>query len=262
MALADVSIGVAGTLGPEAIGRLAPVVERCGFRSLWVNDTPGGDSLKALSAAADATSRLTLATGVIPVDRRHPDEVVDTVKRRELPEDRLVLGIGAGGARDGALFLVGTAVAELHEGTSARVLVGALGPKMRRLGAEQGDGVLLSWLTPEVAAEQASTARSLAEANGVSGCHVALYVRTALDPAADGRLAEEADRYAGYPAYAANFARLGIRARDTVLDAFTFGDRIERYREAVDEVVLRVIVPSDSVDDHLGFVETAADLLS
>ena len=47
-----------------------------------------------------------------------------------------------------------------------------------------------------------------------------------------------------------------------MLDAFTFGDRIERYREAVDEVVLRVIVPSDSVDDHLGFVETAADLLS
>ncbi|GAB3804042.1 hypothetical protein GCM10028798_23840 [Humibacter antri] len=261
MALADVSIGVAGTLGSEAVARLAPVVERCGFRSLWVNDTPGGDSLAALTAAADATSRLVLATGVVPVDRRHPDEVVDTVKRRELPEDRLVLGIGAGAARNGALALVDTAVAELHEGTGAAVLVGALGPKMRRLGAEHGDGVLLSWLTPDVAAEQASAAHSLATANGASGCHVVLYVRTALDPAADGRLAEEAGRYAGYPAYAANFERLGIRAQDTLMDAFTFGDRIGRYREAVDEVVLRVIVPTDTVDDHVHFVETAADLL-
>lgn len=262
MALADVSIGVAGALGPEALARLAPVVERCGFRSLWVNDTPGGDSLAALAAAADATSRLTLATGVIPVDRRHPDEVVGAVKRLQLPEDRLVLGIGAGAARNGALFLVETAVAELHEGTRAPVLVGALGPKMRRLGAERGDGVLLSWLTPEVAAEQASTARSSAAANGASGCRVALYVRTALDASADDRLAEEAGRYAGYPAYAANFERLGIRAQDTVLDAYTFGDRIGRYRDAVDEVVLRVIAPSDSVDDHIRFVEAAADLLS
>jgi alkanesulfonate monooxygenase SsuD/methylene tetrahydromethanopterin reductase-like flavin-dependent oxidoreductase (luciferase family) len=260
MALADVSIGVAGALGPDAIARLASVVERCGFRSLWVNDTPGGDSLSALAAAAERTSRLVLATGVIPVDRRHADEVVDAVHRAGLPEHRLVLGIGAGGTRKGALSLVGGAAEQLRDGTQARVLVGALGPKMRELGARQADGVLLSWLTPDVASEQAEAAHALAGARA-SDSRVALYVRTALAAEAAGRLAEEARRYAGYPAYAANFARLGIRAEETVMDHDTFSDRILRYRDAVDEVVLRVIPSTDSVDDHVRFIERAGELL-
>ena len=79
---------------------------------------------------------------------------------------------------------------------------------------------------------------------------------------ADARLAEETRRYAGAPAYAANFERLGIRAEQTVMDATTFPDRIHQYRDAVDEIVLRVMVPSDSVDDHIRFVETAAELLA
>jgi alkanesulfonate monooxygenase SsuD/methylene tetrahydromethanopterin reductase-like flavin-dependent oxidoreductase (luciferase family) len=261
MALADVSIGVAGALGPDAIARLAVIVERCGFRSLWVNDTPGGDSLAALAAAAEGTSRLVLATGVIPVDRRHADEVVDAVHMAELPEHRLVLGIGAGGTRKGALSLVGSAAEQLRDGTRATVLVGALGPKMRELGARQADGVLLSWLTPDVARDQAEAAHALAAGAQASDSRVALYVRTALTAEAGGRLAEEARRYAGYPAYAANFARLGIRAEDTVLDHDTFADRIPRYRDAVDEVVLRVIAPTDSVDDHVRFVERAGELL-
>ena len=257
MSTADVSIGVAGTLGADSIASLASVVERCGFRSLWVNDTPGGDSLAALAAAADATHDLVLATGVVPVDRRHPDEIVNAVQRGGIPEHRLVLGIGAGATRKGALSLVSDAVDELHEGSAARVLVGALGPKMRSLAARQADGPLLSWLTPGVAREQAAEAHALA-----SETHVALYVRTALDHEADARLAEETRRYAGAPAYAANFERLGIRAEQTVMDATTFPDRIHQYRDAVDEIVLRVMVPSDSVDDHIRFVETAAELLA
>jgi alkanesulfonate monooxygenase SsuD/methylene tetrahydromethanopterin reductase-like flavin-dependent oxidoreductase (luciferase family) len=257
MSIADVSIGVAGTLGPEVIARLAPIVERSGFRSIWVNDTPGGDSLVALEAAARATQGLVLATGVIPVDRRNSEEVVEAVQRLAVPEDRLVLGIGAGGTRKGALSMVSDAVDALHDGTRARVLVGALGPRMRELAARQADGALLSWLTPEVAHEQASRAHALA-----SEARVALYVRTALDHDADARLVEETRRYAGYPAYAANFERLGIRAEQTVMDAVTFPDRIHGYRDAVDEVVLRVIARSDSVEDHIRFIETAADLLA
>lgn len=254
MTQGDVSIGVAGTLGPDAIARLAPAVEQAGFRSLWVNDTPGGDSIAALEAAADATTSLALATGVIPVDRRHADAIVAAVQRAELPEHRVVLGIGSGAARRGALALVGEAVAALHEGLAARVLVGALGPKMRQLGAQHADGVLLSWLTPDAATGQAQEAHGLA-----SGAHVALYVRTALEATASARLAEEAARYGSYPAYAANFARLGIAPQQTVLDATTFEAGIRLYRNAVDEVVLRVIAPGDSVDDHLRFIAAAAE---
>ncbi|NNC13021.1 LLM class flavin-dependent oxidoreductase [Planctomonas sp. JC2975] len=257
MTRADVSIGVAGLLGADAVGRLAPVIEQCGFRSLWVNDTPGGDSLAALAAAADATTRLGLATGVIPVDRRRGSEIVDAVQRMQLPEHRLVLGVGSGGARKGALALVGEAVDTLHEETSARILTGALGPKMRELGAREADGVLLSWLTPEVAAEQAESAHAVA-----SDAHVALYVRTAVDPSGVARLREEARRYSGYPAYAANFARLGVEATDTVLEPETFVGRIAEYRRAVDEVVLRVMTSGDTVEEHERFILRAAELLA
>jgi hypothetical protein len=46
-----------------------------------------------------------------------------------------------------------------------------------------------------------------------------------------------------------------------VLDAATFADRIGSYREAVDEIVLRVIVADDSVDAYLRFVDAAAALI-
>ncbi|MHA7987314.1 LLM class flavin-dependent oxidoreductase [Rathayibacter sp. CAU 1779] len=256
MVLADVSIGMAGTLGPEAIGRLAPTVEAGGFASLWVNDTPGGDSLAVLAAASDATQRLTLSTGVIPVDRRSPEQILAGIRSSELPESRLRIGIGAGQRKQGGLALVGDAVVELQSASQAEVLVGALGPRMRRLGAESADGILLSWLTPRLAREQADEAHEV-----TPDAHVALYVRAAIDRDAAARLAEEARRYAGYPTYSANFARLGIRAEETVLDPAAFTDRLAEYREAVDEVVLRAITPGDTVDDYTRFAEQVAGLL-
>jgi hypothetical protein len=250
---ARVSIGVAGLLGPDAIGRIASAVEAAGFHALWVNDTPGGDALAALAAAAKVTERLVLATGVVAVDRRPVESLTGAIAA--LPQDRLVLGIGSGQARVGALTLVSDAAVRLREQTSARVLVGALGPKMREVAVTAGQGPLLSWLTPEIAAAQAQ------EAHGVSpDAHVALYVRTALDAAAGPRLQTEVDRYASYPNYRANFDRLGIAAGDTVLDADTFSTGIAAYRAAVDEVVLRAIVAGDEVEDYLSFVETATRL--
>jgi hypothetical protein len=250
---ARVSIGVAGLLGPDAISRIAPAVEAAGFHALWVNDTPSGDALAALAAAAAVTERLVLATGVIAVDRRPVESLTEAISA--LPADRLVLGIGSGQARVGALALVKDAAVRLRAQTSARVLVGALGPRMREVAVTAGQGPLLSWLTPDIAAAQAR------EAHGVAAdAHVALYVRTALDAAAGPRLQAEVDRYASYPNYRANFDRLGISAAGTVLDVRTFAAGIPAYREAVDEVVLRAIVAGDDVEDYVSFVETAARL--
>jgi len=249
MSDADVSIGVAGALGPAAIARIAEAVEAAGLHALWVNDTAGGDALAALDAAAAATSGLTLATGVLALDRRPPREVAARV--RDLPQERVVLGVGSGATRRGALDLVREGVAVLRAATTARVMVGALGPRMRALAAEEADGPLLSWLTPALAAEQTASART-------AGASASLYVRTALDPAATERLAAEAARYGSFPAYAANFSRLGIAAEDTVLAPGTFADGIRAYRTAADEVVLRAIVAGDEVDAYVRFVEDAA----
>lgn len=254
---APVSIGIAAAAGAAVAARIAPAVERAGFHALWVNDTPGADALEVLAAAARVTDRLVLATGVLPVDRRSADEILERVAAVGLPAERLVLGIGSGsGGAVGALARVADAATALRAGSDARVVVGALGPRMRRLGATGADGVLLSWLTSDAALAQAGEAHATAAA-----AHVALYVRAAVDAAAVGRLDAEADRYAGYPSYAANFARLGISARDTVLRPHDFAQGLAAYRAAVDEVVLRAIVAGDDAADYLAFVEAAAAAL-
>lgn len=251
-----VSIGIAAAVGPETGAVLAAAVEDAGLHALWVNDSPGADALAVVEAAARATTRLTLATGVLPVDRRSPTEIA--ARAAALPQDRLVLGIGSGAMTTGALRRMTDAAAQLRDLVSARIVVGALGPKMRRLAAEESDGVLLTWLTPDAAHEQSAQARAAA-----SDVHVALYVRAAFDPAALPRLEAEMRRYAGIASYAANFARQRAEAADTVLSGVggATPGRLAAYRTAADEVVLRAITPTDGVDDLLRFVEEAGELL-
>jgi alkanesulfonate monooxygenase SsuD/methylene tetrahydromethanopterin reductase-like flavin-dependent oxidoreductase (luciferase family) len=252
-----VSLGVAASIGPDLAARLAALAEQAGFRALWVNDTPGADAIAVLAAAARTTERLVLATGVLPVDRRSSQQIAGQIAALALPAERLTLGIGSGQARTGTLDLVRTAATELRATTEATVVVGALGPKMRRLAAAESDGVLLSWLTPEIAREQAAEAHAARPAT-----HVSLYLRTALDPAATPRLQAETSRYAGFPSYAANFDRLGIDANDTLMDAAAHDPaaRLERYRRSVDEVVLRAITAGDDLDQYRSFIARAAAL--
>ena len=89
-------------------------------------------------------------------------------------------------------------------------------------------------------------------------------MRTALDPGAHERLHAETTRYASFPSYAANFARLGIDPDDTVLDAATHdvGARLSDYRSGVDEVVLRAITVGDGFEDYRRFIESAGRLLN
>ncbi|WP_417562393.1 LLM class flavin-dependent oxidoreductase [Microbacterium sp.] len=252
MSDAPVSIGVAGLLGPSAIARIGAAAEAAGLYALWVNDTPGGDALAALHAAAEVTENLVLGTGVIPLDRYTPDEIL--LRAEGLPEDRLMLGIGSGQASGPVLAAVGNAVDALRARTAAGIVVGALGPKMRQLATEVADGMLLNWLPPHVAAAQSAHAHETAP-----GAHVGLYVRTALDDDGMPRLRTETARYARFPKYAANFARLGVDAADTVLDPQCTA--LADYRAAVDEVVLRAMVASDDdVEAYRRFVTRAGEL--
>jgi alkanesulfonate monooxygenase SsuD/methylene tetrahydromethanopterin reductase-like flavin-dependent oxidoreductase (luciferase family) len=249
-----VSLGVAGSLGPDVIARIAPAVENAGFHTLWVNDTPDGDALAALAAAARVTERLHLATGVVPVDRRPADTIAAEVASLNLPIERLTLGIGSGVSKAGALARVRQAVEVLHDAGVPRVVVGALGPKMRRTGAERAEGVLLNWVPPTEARTQADALHAISPA-----AHVAVYVRAAIVPAARERLDTETARYASFPNYAANFERMGVGAADTTIrDVTELSDALEAYTAAADEVVLRAVVPDDTVEAYLDFVRRAA----
>ena len=254
MTRGTVSLGLAGALGPEAVARIAPEVERAGFHTLWINDTADGDALAALAAAAGVTERLHLATGVVPVDRRPGHVIAEEVASVSLPLERLTLGIGSGIPKEGALARVRDAIDALHGAGIPRVLVGALGPKMRRTGIERAEGVLLNWVPPVEARAQTAALHEISP-----GAHVAVYVRTAIVPAARDRLDAETARYASFPNYAANFARMGVDAADTTIrDVTELSGALEAYTAATDEVVLRAIVPEDTVEAYIDFVRRTA----
>lgn len=243
------SIGIAGAASAETVRRLAPVVEAQGYRALWINDTPDGDALEKLAVAAEVTSTLGLATGVLPLDRRSTAEVLTWVG--DLPADRLRLGIGSGQSGH-PLGLLERGIAELRAGTGVPILVGALGPRVRKLAAERADGILFSWLTAAAAAEARAQLRKDA---GERRPQSVLYVRTILDPEARPVLEAEAARYASYPNYARNFARLGITAADTTLE-LTSPDAAIAIQETMDEVVLRLITATGSDDEMLRIIES------
>ena len=85
-------------------------------------------------------------------------------------------------------------------------------------------------------------------------------VRLAMGAAAASRLAEEADRYAKIPAYGANFERQGVKPIDTAISVqapAAVAAALERWRGAVDEVVLRAITATDTLDENLALVRAA-----
>ena len=249
-----VSLGLAGAIDHGVLRQLAPLVERAGFRALWLNDTKAGDSLAGLAVVQEVTSSLLLATGVIALDRRSPREILEAAS--SLDPARLTLGVGSGGARS-ALELVSSGVAQLRAGTSASVVVGGLGPRMRHLAATQSDGVLLNWLTPRAARAAVAELRR----DGGEDRRGILYVRTVTEPDALLALAEESAAYQSYPAYAAHFERIGATALDTTIDgsdSSLLRERVHSYSRVVDEVVLRAIVAEPTLAAYTRFVESVA----
>lgn len=244
------SFGITGSTDPALAARLAARLEQLGYRALWVNETPGGDALAVLAAAAGSTTTLGLATGVIPIDRTPGTEIARRVRELGLPLDRLRVGVGSGASRK-PIGLVERGVAELREVDGLRVIVGALGPKMRALGGAIADGVLLNWLTPEAGAEASAALHAAAP-----GTETILYARTIGEAVARPALRAEAERYLTIPSYAVNFDLLGIDPVDTAID-LSDGRRVPHYGD-LDELVLRAITATGSEGALLRLAETGA----
>lgn len=246
----DRGFGVTGSLDIGIIRQLVPVLEELGFRTLWINDTPDGDSLAGCAAAIAVTRRLRVATGVIPIDRRAAADIVADIARRGIPAGRLTIGIGSGTAAR-PLGRVRDAVDELRRlgDPELTISVGALGPRMTALAATVADDVLLNWLTPEAARVSSSEVARTAQEHGRQVPRVTAYVRVATEPDAIGRLAMEASRYASYPSYAAHFRRFGVEAIETTIgsvDAAEVAGRLDAYSGTVDELVVRAITGSET----------------
>jgi alkanesulfonate monooxygenase SsuD/methylene tetrahydromethanopterin reductase-like flavin-dependent oxidoreductase (luciferase family) len=132
---------------------------------------------------------------------------------------------------------------------------------MCALAGEAADGVLLNWLTPAWVAPSAELTLGAAEAAGRPRPRIDAYVRVALGDAAIARLREEADRYASYPAYAANFARMGATAFETAVagtDPAQIQAGLAVYAGPIDEVVVRAIVGEETAAAYLALLRAAA----
>jgi len=252
----DRGFGVAGALPPPLVAELAGAAEAAGYRTFWVNDTPGGDGLAALAAAAAATAAIRLGVGVIPLDRQPPERIAARIEEIGLPAGRLTIGVGTGGSPGGP-DRVRAGVLALRSTTAAAITVGALGPRMCRLAGELADGVLLNWLTPAYAEESAALVAAAAAAVGRPRPRVDGYVRVALGRAAGERLRLEGERYAAIGAYGAHFGRMGATPLETAVAAETPAEiaaGLEPFADVLDETVVRAIVGEEE--------ETAAAYLA
>ena len=252
--------GVTGALAHDIVREAAREAEAAGYRTFWVNDTPDGDGLAGLRAAADVTETIRLGAGVIPLDRRPPEAIVARIAALDLPIGRLTLGVGAGGAA-GGVERVRAGVAALRKAVGASIVVGALGPKMCRLAGESADGALLNWLTSKHVGRSIAIVEEAASGAGRPRPRIDGYVRSALRPEAIVRLREEALRYAAIPAYASHFARMGTEPMETAAVGETVDDlrrALARFDAVLDETVVRAITTEETAAAYLELLVAAA----
>jgi alkanesulfonate monooxygenase SsuD/methylene tetrahydromethanopterin reductase-like flavin-dependent oxidoreductase (luciferase family) len=250
-------IAVFAGISPDVIRASAREAEALGYGSFWVNHPPTTDGLTALAVAARESRRLDLGVGVIPLQTRGPQSIIDGTRTNALAPDRLLLGVGSAG--QGALRRVREGVAQLR-GLGCRIVVAALGPKMCRLAGEVADGVLFNWLTPVHARRSAEWVWAAAADARRRPPRMMAYVRVAIGRASRDRLRDEAARYGAIPAYAASFKRMGVPAVDTgiaVDDPEMVPKALEPWDGVLDDLVIRVIPAADTVEDHLAVVRAA-----
>ncbi len=251
--------GIAAATLDELIGPLAKAAESNGYDTFWVNDTPGADGFAALQQAAEVTERIRLGVGVSPIDRRSASDIVQAITQSGLPRERLLVGIGAGGALYGSLDTVRSAVHTIQTDGGVPVAVGALGPKMVTMAAQDADAVVLNWLTPRQA--RLSTEDIRRQQGDQHRCEVIAYVRVAL-PDGFEQLAGEGDRYAAIPAYARHFARMQAQPLDTCAYGTKedIQSRLAAFDQSLDETVVRAVSGRETLDAYMGILKAAAPI--
>jgi alkanesulfonate monooxygenase SsuD/methylene tetrahydromethanopterin reductase-like flavin-dependent oxidoreductase (luciferase family) len=264
--------------------------EATGYDAVFLPEVGARETFATLSALAGRTSTLRLATGVVTTVARRPSvTAMAAATVHDVSGGRMILGIGTGPSGPGALerlrvyvsdvrtLLSGGAIDEERRGEPFRlglalerpppVWIAALGPRAVAMAGEAADGVILNWCTPERVAEARRDVDRAARAarRDPAEIAIAVYVRAIVgqEPEhARPALAAMAARYASYPAYRRQFARMGLgdeaslaaealrsggldRVPDGLLrsvaavgDATEAAARLDAYRDAGADVVV------------------------
>jgi probable F420-dependent oxidoreductase len=244
------------------IADAAAELDQLGYATLWIPDA-GGDVFGAVDLLLDATSKATIATGILNIWVQDAAEVAaETLRRAQ--DGRFALGLGASHAtlierydkplsamRD-YLDALDAADPPLPEG--GRMLA-ALGPKMLALSGERSAGAH-PYLVP---VEHTRHARAILGADAVLAPEVGVVLDD--DPARGlERARAHVAAYLELPNYANNLRRLGYPEEDLagggsdrlVTDLVAIGDeaaiaaQVGQHHEAgADHVCIQVVGPMD-----------------
>jgi probable F420-dependent oxidoreductase len=255
---ADLRYGQGADDPDGAIREAAAELEELGYTAAWIPDV-GGDVFGPLARLLEATSTMTVATGILNVWKHDAAEVAGFWTG--LPEnqrERLMLGLGVShGALIGQEWArpidVMTRYLDALDGAGlpadSRCLA-ALGPRMLALAAARSAGAHPYLVTPE----------HTAEARAALGPGTLLAPEQGVVLESDPEQARRTARanlgiYAGLPNYTNNWRRLGFSEEDVADlsdrlvdalvawgDADTIAGRVDAHRQAgADHVCIQVL---------------------
>lgn len=250
---------------PGETGDAAAELEELGWSALWVPSVMDAGVLAASERLLQATTKITVATGVLNLWMHEPAEVAAEVARMDAAHPgRFVLGVGVSApvaARSvgrefvSPLAVTGTYLDQLDSADppvpASRRILAALGPKMLALAARRSAGAHPFLVPPSHTAQ----ARQVLGPRAVLAPHQAVILET--DPGAARAIARQAlGPSLSMPHYQASFRRLGFGdddladgGSDQLIDTVTaWGDppaiarRIRDHHDAgADHVAVHVV---------------------
>lgn len=250
-------------LSPAEAGfaETAGELERLGYSTVWLTGGPM-TSLSQVADAVRATTRVRIATGIIPVDAFGADGVASLYGELEDEQPgRFVVGLGGAHGPE-PLTTLNTYLDRLDRPDGVprdRRIMAALGPRMLGLARERAAGALPVLVTPEY------VARARRELGPDSTLAVEQLVVLETDADRARGLARGPLGFLGQvPAYQASFRRMGFAAEDidSLGDALVDGlvawgdgaalaERVAALREAgAEHVAVSVVADGDPTLDQ------------
>ena len=273
-----IRIGLGLMLGQQAvIEKLVAQMreaEELGFATAWLPNIFGADAMTICALAGAVTSHIEIGTAVVPTFSRHPLYMAQqALTTQAATGGRFTLGLGpshkiviedmlglsyAKPARhvreyvtvlgellekrstefEGELYRVKGSI-DIACDTKPQLLIGALGPLMRKIAGSLCDGTL-TWMTgPRTLGEQvAPGVRAAAEAAGRPAPRVVAGIPICLTNDADGARAKAAKLFAMYAFLPSYKAMLDLEGASGPADVAIIGDEkaletgIRRFADA------------------------------
>ena len=216
---------------------LVSTSEETGYERVFTPETGAREAFSMLAGFAVRTTRIGLASGVVPTWARHPRAVaMGAATLDDVSGGRFTLGLGSLDTIERTRWYV-SAVRDLLEHGEPTLetanetfaiggidlvperpvplYLAALGPRMTELAGEVADGVILTWCTPErVALARDEIARGAARSGrDPASVTISVFVRACLghdDEHAADALGTAAGRYAAMPKYLKQFEAMGL----------------------------------------------------